>query len=88
MAENQNFADYPLSITEARAKSCRDITPRDALIGILRQIDAGELDIRRLVAVYIDTDEALSYSVSAEGTFQAVGLLAAGQHAILEDTRE
>lgn len=88
MAENQNFADYPLSITEARAKSCRDITPRDALIGILRQIDAGELDIRRLVAVYIDTEEALSYSVSAEGTFQAVGLLAAGQHAILEDTRE
>lgn len=87
MTEIQNFADYPVSITEARATSCRDITPRDALIDILRQIDSGELDIQRLVIVYIGTDEALGYSVSAEGTFQAVGLLAAGQQAILEDTR-
>lgn len=86
MAENQNFADYPVSITEARATSCSDTTPRDALISVLREIDSGNLDIRRLAVVYIDTNEFLSYSIAAEGTFQAVGLLAAGQHAILEDT--
>lgn len=86
MAETQNFADYPVSIAEARATNCTDLSPRDVLIGLLREIDAGNLDIRRLVTVYIATDESLGYSVSAEGTFQAVGLLAAGQHAILEDT--
>jgi hypothetical protein len=50
-----DFAKAPKSLGEARAdKSHRasDWTPRDALVDLLRQIDAGELDVDTVVIGY------------------------------------
>lgn len=45
---DDNFADAPISITEARSERDRDAakwTARDVLISMLREIDRGELTV-------------------------------------------
>lgn len=50
-----DFSNHPPSITELRAnrsKDCSEWTPRDALIDLLRRIDAGEANIDAMVIAY------------------------------------
>lgn len=42
-----DFAGQPISLSERRAEKsgkAKDWSPRDALVSLLREIDAGELD--------------------------------------------
>ena len=50
-----NFADYPKSLSEIaadKADDCRKWTPRDLLISLLRQIDAGEIEPSSMLVCY------------------------------------
>lgn len=53
--EQVNFADAPVSISEARAfrdNDCSKLSPRDLLIGVLREIDSGEYSPNALVVCW------------------------------------
>ena len=59
-----NFADYPVSITEKRADdedNGRLLTPRDAVISVLRQIDSGEMTPDGIVIVMTSPDNGDPY---------------------------
>lgn len=55
MTDVDNFAEHPISLTEARSNKSQDAsdwTPRDALIALLRRIDRGEVAPEALVVVF------------------------------------
>ena len=50
--KNQDFSKLPVSISELKSRKsefAKDQTPRNALIELLRKIDAGEIDPRLIV---------------------------------------
>ena len=74
-----NFADYPKSLSEIaadKADDCRKWTPRDLLISLLRQIDAGEIEPSSMI-VGLEKDEDGS-DVSSLWISQASKTLAVG----------
>ena len=55
---SENFADAPQSVSELRSTkehSGRLWTPRDALVSVLRDIDAGKIKVRN-VAICLTTE--------------------------------
>lgn len=55
MADEQNFANMPVSLAEVRSdrsQSARDWSPRDALIAALRDLDSGKIKPEAMVIVY------------------------------------
>lgn len=85
MSDDQNFADHPTSLGEARAQrtgSGAQWTPRDALIAVLRDIDAGKVTIDALVCAYriVEPDGGFStgFAVSAPEADIAVAVMTRG----------
>jgi hypothetical protein len=67
---DESFADHPRSLTElkaARAWDGRLWTPRDALIDLLRDIDAGKIEISDLIIAYRQTDGTHRFSGAGPG---------------------
>lgn len=57
---NDNFGEWPPSITElraARSESPEDWTPRDALLSLLREIDSGKLKPRHMIICFSEERE-------------------------------
>lgn len=88
-----DFADAPPTITELRAcrsESAKDWTPRDALVALLRDIDAGKFeDIGPLVVIYSRKKDGLrrvGYSVASDSSLATLGLVARFTHDYIEGT--
>lgn len=80
----ENFAEAPTSIGEARAKvqdDCRQLTPRELLVSLLRRIDRGEIDPQIMTVVYEINDPALGSLCASRHAggrlYERVGLLQA-----------
>ena len=89
---NASFANAPVSIGEARAKrdkSAATWTPRDALVGLLREIDSGETKVSALVVTFAVEHEdgrlGHGFRNAAPDNFTALGLLARASHRLQED---
>jgi|SRR5580765_3778937 len=82
-----HYAHYPPSLAERRAEAASDWTlwePRDALLSLLRQIDAGELDPRNLLLIWqARGGDALHVTVAAESNELVVaGMLTTAIYAL------
>lgn len=80
--EPESFANAPQAIDEIRANkshSAADISPRSTLIGLLRQIDSGEIEPETLVVVWaskiVDSRRTSGWSASGHDLLAQVGLL-------------
>jgi hypothetical protein len=84
-----DFANYPVSLAERKAETsgkARDWSPRDALIAVLRDIDAGK-KVDAVVICYreIDGDERNThFSMSSPDCLTGLGLLSRVAHMINE----
>ncbi len=87
-----NYKDHPKSIAEVKADREQDgrlWKPRDALIDMLRNIDAGELDPKDIVIVHrgetgVDGQFETKYVCAGESGFTiAVGMLALAQNTMM-----
>jgi hypothetical protein len=73
-----SFADFPKSITEIKADKTEDgsiWTPRDALIAMLRKIDAGEIAPQTLVVCWADETNCY-FENASPSLFHGLGVLA------------
>ena len=84
-----DFSGAPLTIGEIRANqtgSMRDISPREALIEVLREIDSGKLTLSDVVIVGAKPDDkGMTYRAACPrgGTF-ALGLLVRAIFSMME----
>lgn len=91
---SESFANYPISLSEVRSdRECdaRLQTPRDVLIFMLREIDAGRIKPDTLIVVYRETDEkdgsfSSGYNASAPNLQTAIGMLTYSAHRIMSRT--
>lgn len=88
----ENFADYPMSVAERRAAFGLDgslWTPRDALIAMLRDIDAGTINTDALVISYRHRDETggahTFYRAATPDKCTALGLMELAKNLILTE---
>ncbi len=78
----ESFADHPKSIGELRSDRtdrCTDWTPRDALIDVLRQLDAGAIKPDALIVCWretVDGNEKAHCRLAAPSILLGLGLLA------------
>ncbi len=87
----ESYANEPQSIGEIRANKdseCAKQTPRDALIALLRRIDAGELKTERLIVChderFPDGNMSTHYEAGGKLTYyESLGLLDAVKNIIL-----
>jgi len=76
-----DFANHPVSITEARSRMNDDAavwTPRDVLIHVLRLIDGGEWDPQMLVVISSRVEGSTAdtrYSVSSPNPLVTLGAI-------------
>lgn len=88
-----DFSEAPMSITEVRGnrqQDCSIWTPRDALIDLLRNIDAGSVKCDALVIAWRDRKDGNSltcFSLAAPDVVTGLGLLLRAQHLINNGTR-
>lgn len=89
---SEDFSNHPVSLTEARAERDCDMSawkPRDVLIHLLRQIDAGEVNVETLVIAYRHKDRNGDYFTSnlkcAESMPNVIGVLEIAKAKILHD---
>jgi len=79
---DENFADAPVSITEARSTKLHDgryWTPRDALIAVLRDIDGGKIKVKN-VAICLtveaeDGDTATEHLAAYKSRLELLGTI-------------
>jgi len=78
----ESYADYPLSIAEAKANAKEDgrlLTARDTLIGLLREIDSGEIEHpAKLMVVLMHPGEdrvRVGYRSAGCSRLEAVGMV-------------
>lgn len=77
MADDEDFSQAPVSLTEHRAKReerAKLWTPRDALINTLRRIDAGELKPQSLVMI-VETDSHYESVIATPDMDKTIALL-------------
>lgn len=91
MSEEKSYADAPRSFLEARSEKLADSsvwTPRDALISVLRQLDAGEMVPRELIVVWTEEQGDKTFNVNSviacPTTLTSVGLLTVAVHDLLK----
>ena len=92
MEDDRKFYNAPESLNEIRAHKEQDgrkWQPRDALIQLLREIDAGELDPDLLVMIWRTTSGESTnclYSVSGPKArfYDVVGLIERAKHFIMQ----
>lgn len=87
----KSYADAPKSFLEARSEKLSDSsiwTPRDALISVLRKLDAGEAVPRELIVVWTEEHEGKTFNVNSviacPTTLASVGLLTVAVHDLLK----
>lgn len=87
-----DFSQHPPSINEIRAgrsRSAADWTARDALVSLLRGIDAGEIKPNALVVLVRSQDPKdeskvlLTWAVSSPDLYTTIGLIERGKAAIM-----
>lgn len=88
---HRSYADAPTTIGELRAKrehSAAQWDPRDALVNLLREIDAGETKVSALVVTFAveHEDGSLGHGFrnACPDNFTALGLLARAGHRLQE----
>lgn len=86
-----DFAGYPVSVSEARADredDCRLWSPRDALISVLRDIDEGKVAPDALICVYRQRGEdgimTTHFAAASPDIHTSLGLLTRGQFRLME----
>lgn len=92
MPNDGSFAGYPVSVNETRAERAGDASlwsPREALIAVLRDIDAGvKVDV--LIVAYREVGESggkvTRFAGACPDAATAVGTLAIAQNKILRGT--
>lgn len=91
MSEEKSYANAPKSFLEARSEKLSDSsiwTPRDALISVLRKLDAGEAVPRDLIVVWTEEHEGKTFNVNSviacPTTLASVGLLTVAVHDLLK----
>ena len=91
MAEDQSFADAPVSLAERRAEEQGDCdlwTPREMLIALLRAIDSGDLSADGMVVIWkrtVDTKHVFTAARRAKlGIIETIGLLDIAKRDFLE----
>lgn len=90
--EQRPFADYPQSIGAILADRHQDgslWTPRDALIDLLRDIDAERVNVQHAVIVYrfldVHGDTFITFSIAGPlPRVGSIGMLSVAQHKLLE----
>lgn len=79
MIDDTNYSNYPLSITEIKAKTGAEWTPRDALISALRDLDSGELKMNRIVIICGDIrpngNTKTTYYQSTQNRYEFFGMV-------------
>lgn len=73
-----DFKDHPTTIGELRSEKStrgRDWSPRDVLISLLRDIDAGKFDVDALVVCYRHSGDRTSFRQSTPDGLTLLGLL-------------
>lgn len=66
MADDENFANHPISIAQARAERAENgalWTPRDALIDMLRDLDSGKLAVEDICIVHRSRDPEGGFNI-------------------------
>lgn len=86
-----DFADYPVSVSEARADredDCRLRSPRDALISVLRDIDEDKVAPDALICIYRERGDDGStqthFAAASPDIHTSLGLLTRGQFRLME----
>jgi hypothetical protein len=89
---NDTFKDHPESVTEVRAKRSNNAahaTPRDALICVLRDLDAGEIKPEALVVAWrgpvVDGKTETGWDCASPDVITSLGLLAGASARIASD---
>jgi muramidase (phage lysozyme) len=87
-----SYADHPRSITEVQADKSNDAskaTPRDALITILRDIDAGKIKPAALVICWCGSPEdgaiKMGFEAASPDLITTLGLLTRTVSRIIDD---
>ncbi|WP_276200323.1 hypothetical protein [Chelatococcus sp. XZ-Ab1] len=81
-----DFSKAPMSISEIRAQKVRDgsmWTPRDVLVSLLREIDAGERAVDTLFVAFAHGDE-VGYRQSSSDAIRTVGIIEHAKRLFLE----
>lgn len=76
---HESFAYSPQSIDELRANkshSAADIAPRSSLIGLLREIDSGEIKPTSMVICWCEDKDLSGWNNSGPDFMRSVGLVA------------
>jgi hypothetical protein len=84
--EGETFADYPLTIGEAKSDKTRDgadWTPRDALISVLRDIDDGKVDLTGVVICMHFREGGCSFAQATPSLIHSLGIIERAKHIIL-----
>lgn len=82
-----DYASYPVSIAERKAETsgkARDWSPRDALIAVLRDLDAGK-NIDAVVISYrevVGEERNTYFAMSSPDCLTGLGLLSRAAHMI------
>ena len=94
---DEDFTNYPQSLAEVKAQNEKDATawtPRDVLLGMLRDLDSGAIEAKELVVSYRGRKaedppkhESVYYRVACKKTHSAVGILAIAQQLIFTTSR-
>lgn len=91
---SESFANAPRTLAEERADRSHDPAdwaPRDLLVQLLRRIDAGELEVSRLIVVYQEQDGPHRYKCCSRRAgvltvTEEVGMLETAKHDLLQDS--
>lgn len=79
-----DFKDYPKSITEAKATSIDEWTPRDALINTLRDIDEDKIAPDTVVIAYC-SDHDFGYRIAGNDVRIGIALLQRLIHKLIQE---
>jgi hypothetical protein len=91
----ENFSNAPISLTEVKAhkeRSSEPWTARDALVSLLRDIDAGKVKPSSIIIVYDMFNEKNNgsttfYVAAVRGFHKAIGMLTYCRWLMMDDTR-
>jgi len=89
--EEENFADHPDSLALKRAQSSNDARkwgPRDALIHVLKKLDAGDINPYACIIIYAEKEKdgivGTSYILAGPDRLTTLGLMQETIHSMAE----
>lgn len=87
---NNEFKNYPVSMVEiksSKSENCKDWSPRDCLIALLREIDNGS-NVSTVVISYeqiVDGKRLSRFLQSSGDGLKSLGLMVATQHLMQQE---